>query len=60
MFGGVFPSLPRPLTHITSPSFSFVCINVTDVITADPSWAKMMLDSTLTEVKEEIFMLCYN
>lgn len=38
--GGVFPSLS---THIVSPSYSFVCINVTDVLSHN--------DARLTEVK---------
>lgn len=62
MFGGSFSPFPGPSPTSPSPSSPFVCINVTDVVMADSSWAKMMLDSTLTEVKKkkEIFMLCYN
>lgn len=52
MFGGSFSPFPGPSPTSPSPSSPFVCINVTDVVMADSSWAKMMLDSTLTEVKK--------
>lgn len=55
MFGWAFnPFQSAPLASSPAsppPTSSFVCIGVTDVVIVEPSWATMMIYSTLTELK---------
>lgn len=53
MFGGVGVGSLSPLllTQSTSPTSSFVCIDVTDIVTVELRWATTRIDSPLTEVK---------